>query len=267
MYVGNKKVVPVLKVAADGSIKYVKLVLPVIKGGGNYNTLDVVTDPSDAVCTLTYGGNSYITKRAVVPTGTVISYSITSPSHPEYGTETGTVTVNADKTLTCTGVTTTTETLRTQPALTENGTLGVSDFAVWASHYNDSSRDIWKAFDQNTQSTDYYLVGGSGTQYIPIIVKMYCSTPLKIINFNFENNFRSNSAASAGNIYGSNTDSNYTLLTSFTNTVQSADATWDVSLSGNTNYFNYYQIEYTEWNGSSYGRQLREVTITAYKLL
>ena len=198
--------------------------------GKKQYTLTVVLSPGDASCILTYNGVAHTSTTATVDSGTVISYSITKSP---YGTTTGTITMDANKTLTATGVTQT-GSLWTQPALTENGTLGQGNFAVSTSHRYSAGTDIWKAFDQ---STGYYQVGGTGTSYIPIIVKLYINPAIKITNFNFENNTYANCAANAGNIYGSNTDSNYNLITSFTNSVQSARATWDVSLSNNTNYY------------------------------
>ena len=68
--------------------------------GTTYYTLTVSTNPSSATCTLSYDGTSYEGKSISVPSGTEISYSI---YHSTYGTTTGTITMDADKTLSCTG--------------------------------------------------------------------------------------------------------------------------------------------------------------------
>lgn len=68
-------------------------------------TLTVSTNPSNATCTLTYGGSSYSSKSATVASGTVINYSV---YHSTYGTTTGSITMNSNKTLTCTGASSTT---------------------------------------------------------------------------------------------------------------------------------------------------------------
>ncbi len=72
-----------------------------------YYTLNVVFTPSDAqsaTCTLTYDGQAHSATSATAEAGTVITYSI---SDTKYGSATGTVTMDSDKTLTCTGTTTT----------------------------------------------------------------------------------------------------------------------------------------------------------------
>lgn len=63
-------------------------------------TLTVSTNPASATCTLTYNGQSYETKSAIVPKGTTINYTI---YHATYGTETGSITMDDNKTLTCNG--------------------------------------------------------------------------------------------------------------------------------------------------------------------
>jgi hypothetical protein len=68
-------------------------------------TLTVSTNPNNATCTLTYGGSSYSSKSATVASGTVINYSV---YHSIYGTTTGSITMNSNKTLTCTGASSTT---------------------------------------------------------------------------------------------------------------------------------------------------------------
>lgn len=72
-----------------------------------YYTLNLVFTPLDAqsaTCILTYDGQAHSATSATVEVGTVITYSINST---KYGVASGTVTMNADTTLTCTGTTTT----------------------------------------------------------------------------------------------------------------------------------------------------------------
>ncbi len=64
-------------------------------GGTDRCTITVVTTPSDAVCTLTYDGNTYTSKTATVPYGTVINYSV---SYTNYDTQTGSWTVTGNDT-------------------------------------------------------------------------------------------------------------------------------------------------------------------------
>ena len=104
-----------------------------------YYTLTVVTDPVSATCTLTYNGLSYTTKSATVEAGTVISYSV---YHATYGTTTGTITMDSDKTLTC------------------NGTYSTSytDGNSWASPTNMTSNT--SADFELTPSGEYSSAGG-----------------------------------------------------------------------------------------------------------
>lgn len=63
-------------------------------------TLTVITDPASATCTLTYKGRSYSTKSLKVKEGDTVSYSV---YHSTYGTTSGTIVMDTDKTLRCTG--------------------------------------------------------------------------------------------------------------------------------------------------------------------
>ena len=262
MYVGNKKVIPVLKVVADSSIKYAKLILPVIKGG-NYNTLDVVTDPSDAVCTLTYGGNSYITKHAVVPTGTIVSYSIYSPSHPEYGTEIGTLTMDADKTLTCTGTTTPVYSNFVRPDLTANGTLGGDAFAVAASSYA-AGNVAYRAVDNS--DTTYWLSDSYGNDgnLSDDWYKLYNPDAINIKLLTMVNRASQNNGITEGVIYASDTDSDYSSIISFTNSNTTAKGVWTIDLSSNNLYRKYYKLQFTKFGGTINQRYgLIDIGITA----
>ena len=63
-------------------------------------TLTVVTSPASATCTLTYRGKTYNTKTLEIRKGETVSYSI---HHSTYGTTTGTILMDSNKTLTCVG--------------------------------------------------------------------------------------------------------------------------------------------------------------------
>ena len=236
-----------------------------MSSGKKQYTLTVVLSPGDATCILTYDGVAHSATSATVDSGTVISYSITKSP---YGTTTGTVTMDADKTLTATGTysTSTVETSWTQPVLSENGTLGGNSMAVASSREPyASTRDVWKAFDGLvTSSSGGWYPAGTGSTGIPIILTIYTPENINITNLQFTNAANSNNAPNAFTIYGSNDNSNYTQLGSFTNTVQTANATWDVDLSSNTGFYQYYKIEFTQWNGASIGgRRIMEINITA----
>ena len=102
-----------------------------LMANAKYYTLTVSTNPASATCTLTYGGNSYSSKTATVKKGTIISYSV---YHSTYGTTTGNITMDSDKTLTCegtysTGATTYTKNVTQVGSLTyDNTTSDISGF-------------------------------------------------------------------------------------------------------------------------------------------
>lgn len=239
--------------------------------GEVYYTLNVSLNPTSATCTLTYDGVAHTATSATVLSGTIISYSI---YHATYGTQTGTITMDSNKTLTANGTysTTTTGVSWTQPTLSANGTLGGSTMAVASSRqpYN-SNTDVWKAFDGNrTSSSSTWYPAGTGSSGIPITLTIYIPTKIRITNFMFTNGGNANNAPNALTIYVSTNDSNssYTQLKTYTNTNQTSNSTWNVSLPNYNNYYStYYQIVFTEWNGASVGgRRVKEIDITATKI-
>ena len=151
----------------------------------------------------------------------------------------------------------------TQPILTANGTMGGSSFAVSTNVTQvDSSHDVYKAFDgvTTTSGGDFHSAQGSTTGYIDI----YNPVPLKITNFKIYNQPFANRASSAGNIYGSNDGTNWILITTYTNSDQGSGDVWDISLSLNTNSYNYYRLESTAGAPSGDGYWvINEIEITA----
>lgn len=235
--------------------------------GEVYYTLNVSLNPASATCTLTYDGVAHTATSATVLSGTTISYSI---YHATYGTQTGTITMDGNKTLTANGTysTTATETTWSQPTLSANGTLGGSSFAVASSRqpYN-SNLDVWKAFDGDASSaSSTWYPAGTGSSGIPITLTIYIPDGVKITNFKFTNGSNANNAPNALTVYGSDNNSVYTQLATYTNTNQTSNSTWNVSLPSNNMYCSYYQIVFTEWKGASVGgRRVKEIDITAYK--
>ena len=152
-----------------------------------------------------------------------------------------------------------------QPILTENGTLGGNNMAVASSRQPYTSyTDVWKAFDGSTSSSSRWYPAGTGSAGIPIILTIYTTEAIKISNFQFTNAANVNNAPNAFTVYGSNDNTSFTQLASFTNSVQTSNAAWSVNLSSNTGFYHYYQIEFTQWNGASVGgRGIKEIEITA----
>lgn len=126
-----------------------------------------------------------------------------------------------------------------QPTLTANGTLGGTSFAVSATKAG-SSRPAYYAVDGN--SSTYWQIegnatGNSFTFYNPVKLKV------SSLVFTFYNNTEEY-AIRSGVLYGSNDNSAWTQIKSFS----SYTTTWDVS--SNTNAYKYHKISITK--GGSY---------------
>ena len=228
-------------------------------------TLTIITNPASATCTLSYNGTSHEGKSISVPSGTTVSYTI---NHETYGTETGTILMDKDKTLTCTGTysTISTDVSWSQPTLSSNGTWGSSTFAVKADSEYNSSRATWHAFNGNG-TTDWWSANTKNAY--PINIYMYMSTAVKITKlliYNSNNSSQHNvTFFSAGTLDYSFNDSSWSSACSWTNSTSATAASWTISNSSNV-YAKYWRLHATA--GTAYGstnQGLSEIYITAYK--
>lgn len=201
-------------------------------------TLTVSTNPSAATCTLTYNGSSYTAKSATVNSGTTISYSI---YHSTYGTKTGTITMNSNKTITATGTYTSTPTTTysdtswTRPNLTSNGTLGGSSFAVNASGYY-SSYYVWKAVDSDNSSMwDIQTSGAWYTFYNPTALKVSSITMTQFSGSDYKH------WSIKGTVYASNNNSSWSSVGSYNSDAKNIT----ISISTGGSYYKYYKISST----------------------
>ena len=142
-----------------------------------------------------------------------------------------------------------------QPVLSANGTMGGKYFAVSASSEYSSSFQAYTAFDSST--TSEWATKGT---YNPSWITFYNPKPLKVTLLTMCNR-TSAEVFTGGNIYGSNDNSTWELLTAYTNSTTAASATWNIDLSSNTNYYNYYKIEGTSFTGTNQG--FTNIAITA----
>ena len=242
-------------------------------------TLTVTTDPSSATCTLTYDGISYSTKSAKVKAGTVISYSI---YHSTYGTTTGSITMDSNKTLTCTGTYSTStsysDSYYSRPNLSSNGSLGGSSFAVDCSSYNKnrSTYNAWAAFDGDTTTNTKMWSPSSATGALstaPYLI-IYFPNPTKIKTCSVMNRLLADDCQPVSYyMYSSSSNSSYSLITSGTNSNQTAGATWSFNVNNTTStsssyYKKYYKLEFgTDWKyKSNTVKGIIEVTFSAYTL-
>ena len=116
-------------------------------------TLTVTTNPAAATCTLTYDGVSYSTKTAKVKAGTVISYSV---YHSTYGTTSGSITMDSDKTLNCNGTYSSSTTYKygLDSDITVYGSPSISNDGI-LSNLSASNRLVYPT--DNMSSTNWHM--------------------------------------------------------------------------------------------------------------
>lgn len=142
-----------------------------------------------------------------------------------------------------------------QPYLTSNGTMGGDKFAASAITEYSSSYQAYMAFDNST-STEW---ASKGTQN-PSWISFYNPEPLKVTKLTMRNRTSAENFT-AGKIYGSNNNYYWEEIGSYSTTVTSANATWEIDLSNNTKYYKYYKIVGTSMTGTNQG--FTNIAITA----
>lgn len=139
-----------------------------------------------------------------------------------------------------------------QPILTANGTLGGDDFAVASSYYRDypqyHSGEAYYLFD-DAQYTNLSFNGGT----FPCWVTIYNPNPLNITQLVLRSWTQGtrNDQWKNGYVYGSNDNSTWTELTSYTNNNGSLGYLFTIDMSSNTNYYTYYKITVTSSNNQT----------------
>ena len=147
----------------------------------------------------------------------------------------------------------------TQPVLNSNGIMGGDSFAVSASSEYDSNFVAYHAFDGNT-STEWATLGNS----TPCYISFYSPTPIKVSQLTMTNR-NTAETFTGGTVYGSNDGVNWTSLTTYSNSVTTGGAVWTISLSSNTNFYNYYKIEAASLYGTNCGFANIGITATQMK--
>ena len=125
------------------------------------------------------------------------------------------------------------ETAWTQPTLTANGTLGGSSFAVSASTQASTSYMPWMAFDGT--DTKYWKAGAGSGHLI-----FYNPNPLKVTKISYKN-WTVYPILVA--VYGSHNNNVWIPIKIVRNTNYTSKAFWDIDLSSNTEFYNYYKVE------------------------
>lgn len=221
-------------------------------------TLTVTTNPASATVTLTYDGTSYTSNTATVDEGTVISYSVYQST---YGTTTGTITMDSDKTLTCTGTysTSTTDVAWSRPNLNSNGSVGGSSCACYADGEG-SNNPAYKAFDGSNATADYWV---STTSAFPHYIVFYTPTAIKLSSLTIYNRAQGYYAPKDYTLYASNSNGSWTSIASGTNTVSGGGASWSIYPS-TSSYYKYFKLNVTSHiNGSSTYVAIGEIDFNA----
>lgn len=148
-----------------------------------------------------------------------------------------------------------TEVAWVQPVLANNGTLGDSNTELAC--YNSSI----------SNGSVYQLFNGVSSGYIGECTSpIYFSTAksLKVSELQIRNSYTdTNGAWLTGQVYGSNDNSTYVLLKTFSNSIVTAGITWTIDMSDNTSYYKYHEIVVSIGNGG-YKRASKVTIIGTY---
>lgn len=124
-----------------------------------------------------------------------------------------------------------------QPILSEDGSLGGSNFAVSASSYSNADVAPWKAFDGNNNTHFNFNGFTSGCSYI-----IYNPTPITINRIIVRNKEDDEHYISSGQILCSNDNSQWVIVKElFTNEIKAVNATWTIEINTPKPY-KYYKI-------------------------
>lgn len=228
-------------------------------------TVNVTTDNSSPlVASITLNGEetNASTASITVDENTVVNYKVSkSPYTPD---ATGAVIMDSDKTITVNGTYSTTTTYHSfsRPNLTSNGTLGGSSFAVYASDYYSKCYPYCAVDGVNITSYkngNQWITQG-GESFI-----FYNPNALRVTSLTINGGYGGTYSyrAYTGTVYGSNNNSNYSSVGSWSVAkTTAATKVITVSLSSNTNYYKYYKLTPTAFiNSTNWG--ISELYITA----
>lgn len=148
-----------------------------------------------------------------------------------------------------------------QPILSANGTLGGDEFAVASNIPQHTSGQVWRGFDRNN-STLFHSDINSTTGYIDI----YNPVPICVREFKFRIQAEGSSifysrTTAAGNIYGSDDGTNWTLIKAYTNPIPTT-LEFSINVSENVDFYKYYRFESTACSDVYW--TFAELSLTAY---
>ena len=147
-----------------------------------------------------------------------------------------------------------------QPKLSADGTLGGSAFAVSTNNYYSADYAAWRAFNGNPSDGYSSNVNPSSQT---IYITFYNPAAIKVSTLAFTNvpSGLTSSSPKAFSVQGSNDNSAWTTIGSFTNTNNTNGATWSVNLSGG--FYKYHRLVITSANTTQAYVNIGEIAITA----
>lgn len=150
-----------------------------------------------------------------------------------------------------------------QPLLSRDGVLEVNDFATTASTIS-GSYNPWHLFDGDRTSASSIWTATERNGW----VTFYNRTPLNVTNLRVtnHNNGASVQTPTEGYVWGSNDNIEWTKLTTWTNDNVANSGVWDIDLSDNTEFYNYYKWDITQ-NIGTQTIVVCELDITATQLV
>lgn len=145
-----------------------------------------------------------------------------------------------------------------QPVLTSNGTLGGDSFACSANSYIGS----YYPYIVFTSGTDSLWHSGPG---LPAWLEFYNPIALRVTKITVMNHDKT---ITAGSVQGCNDGNTWKTIVDWTNSNETAYASWDIDLSKNIGYYKYYRLYITATNfyysdQSNYYAQIKRLYITA----
>ncbi|MBR1908110.1 hypothetical protein IJ818_04150 [bacterium] len=146
-----------------------------------------------------------------------------------------------------------------QPTLSENGLIGGSEFAVDSSSSSSSTPDAYMAF--NGLNDNKYASSANGATFYWI--SWYNPTPLKISSISIYNaNYSGATGPTGGIVQGSDDNSTWEDIVTFTNSVTAINQTWSISVNSNKSY-KYHRIYVPSANFSNSRARFGAIYITA----
>ena len=145
-----------------------------------------------------------------------------------------------------------------QPVLNDNNLLGGYQFAIEPSSIY-SSYYAWHAFDNSSSS---WIPNARYADTTPEYMIMCNPKPLNVTSIQIQNSTTNNTAFVSGDVQYSDDGNTWTTITTWTNSTQTANATWNIDLSSNTGYHQYYKLNISEWkHNGNYARSVGEITL------